>query len=250
MAAWFTSSADDDVIAFDDDTAFVALSCTASATSGFAFLDDDNHDDLDSVSYSASVYVSTSSGTSSGSSSNSCFAGSESVMLADGSTKAISEVVVGDSILSADANGNAKFSNVIAVPHDRNNELATFTQISTAAGDIKMTSEHLVMVDEACNGSNALKTASSVEAGMCLVSTSGSQSVESVKTVQGHGIYSVVTEEEFVVVNGFVASPFAVNHAVANAYYNVIRAVPSLMNFDVVKQASMMFGSLAESMSA
>jgi hypothetical protein len=203
------------------------------------------------AAYQATIYYSSAYSTSSGggSSSNSCFAGSETVILADGTTKAISDIVLDDSILSSDRNGNAKFSKVIAIPHERNNEVATFIQLSTASADVKITADHLIMVDPACDGDTTLMGASSVESGM-LVSVDGAVTVESVRTVQGRGVYTVVTEEEFVVVNGFVASPFAVNHAVANAYYNVIRAVPALMHFDFVKQASALFGSLALSTSA
>jgi hypothetical protein len=256
-AVWMSTDRDDDLVTLDDGDIFT-VSCIASTFEGYSEVDDDGHDDMTVATYSASVYVSISTNgmtsptvaPTSGPLSLSCFASSETVTMADGTIKAISAVLLGDSILSSDSNGNVKFSNVIAVPHDRNKELATFTQLSTAFGDIKLTADHLIMVDPACNGVTALKAASSVEPGMCLVGTSGSATVESTKTVQGRGIYTVVTEEEFVVVNGFVASPFAVNHAVANAYYNVIRAVPALMHFDVVKQASALFGSLALSASA
>jgi hypothetical protein len=251
-SVWLSTSGDDDLVTIDDGEIFT-VSCLSGDYTGESEIDDDTNSGT-FTTFSATTYMSISTaaggGSSGSSSSNSCFAGSETVMMADGSMKAISDVVLGDSILASDSNGNVKFSNVIAIPHDRNSELATFTQLSTASADIKMTADHLVMVDSACNGVATLKAASSVESGMCLVSVDGSVAVESVKTVQGRGIYSVVTEEEFVVVNGFVASPFAVNHAVANAYYNVIRAVPALMNFDVVKQASAMFGSIAQSMSA
>jgi hypothetical protein len=215
-------------------------------------LDDDSSGDVAMVTYEAATYYSLKYSTSSGggSSSNSCFAGSEAVTMADGTTKAISDVVLGDSILSSDGSGNVKFSNVVAIPHERNNEVATFIQLSTASADVKMTADHLIMAEPACDGVTVLMAASSVESGMCLVSVDGSVTVESVRAVQGRGVYTVVTEEEFVVVNGFVASPFAVNHAVANAYYNVIRAVPALMHFDFVKQASALFGSLAQSTSA
>jgi hypothetical protein len=171
-------------------------------------------------------------------------------MLADGSHKSIAEVVVGDSIFSSDRAGKTSFSKVIAVPHGPNTQSALFIQLATASADIKMTAAHLVMVDRACSGATALMEAASVEVGMCLLSTTGPQAVESVLTVEGHGIYSVVTEEEFIVVNGFVASPFAVNHAVPNAYYNVVRTVPALLNTELAKQANLLFGALAASVIA
>ena len=43
--------------------------------------------------------------------------------------------------------------------------------------------------------------------------------------VSGAGIYTIVTNEEYVVVNGIVASPFAASHVVGNTFYNVYRAM-------------------------
>ena len=44
-----------------------------------------------------------------------------------------------------------------------------------------------------------------------------------VESVRGEGVYTIVTKEEFVVVNGIVASPFGANHMMANLFYNVHR---------------------------
>ena len=66
------------------------------------------------------------------------------------------------------------------------------------------------------------------------MTVSGEDMVSTVETVQGKGLYTVVTKEEYVVVNGIVASPFAVNHMLANLYYNIHRfvytAAPSVIN--------------------
>ena len=62
---------------------------------------------------------------------------------------------------------------------------------------------------------------------------SGKDIVSTTETVQGKGLYTIVTKEEYVVVNGIIASPFAANHMLANMYYNVHRFVyataPSLL---------------------
>ena len=67
------------------------------------------------------------------------------------------------------------------------------------------------------------------------MTVSGRDMVFNVETVQGKGLYTIVTKEEYVVVNGIIASPFAVNHMLANLYYNVHRLVyasaPSLLNY-------------------
>ena len=75
--------------------------------------------------------------------------------------------------------------------------------------------------------------------------------VSTVETVHGKGLYTVVTKEEYVVVNGIIASPFAANHMLANLYYNFHRLVyasapsflsnPSLHLANEVRQCYLMF---------
>jgi hypothetical protein len=183
-----------------------------------------------------------------------CFAGSETVVLSSGSTISISEVKKGDFILSADNSGHRKFAEVIAVPHDKNMVWTKFIRIATHSGnDIKMTEQHFIMIEPDCRRttSPSLMAAIDVSVGMCLLSESGLDEVTSVTEVRGAGIYSVVTTEEMIVVNGFVASPFAVNHAVANAYYSIVRGlhsvVPLLMDTGLVKRANLVLGGIVDS---
>jgi hypothetical protein len=46
--------------------------------------------------------------------------------------------------------------------------------------------------------------------------------------MRGEGVYTIVTTEEFIVVNGIVASPFALNHHTAHGFYNVFRILYNL----------------------
>jgi hypothetical protein len=57
------------------------------------------------------------------------------------------------------------------------------------------------------------------------MTVSGEEKVTSVERVWGEGVYTVVTNGEYVVVNGIIASPFGVNHMMGNLYYNVHRMV-------------------------
>ena len=57
------------------------------------------------------------------------------------------------------------------------------------------------------------------------MTVSGEERVSAVETVQGEGVYTIVTKEEYIVVNGIIASPFGVNHMMANLYYNVHRFI-------------------------
>jgi hypothetical protein len=65
------------------------------------------------------------------------------------------------------------------------------------------------------------------------MTVSGEEKVSSVERVWGEGVYTVVTNGEYVVVNGIIASPFGVNHMMGNLYYNVHRmvyaSVPALL---------------------
>ena len=183
-------------------------------------------------SYGNEVYSSSSSSTSSKSTFGklkACFAGSETLSLESGEVRAISDVRVGDRVLAADAGGRTSYSDVVFVPHRANSDDALFTHITTASGrDIKMTPSHIILAGP-CHSSASLPLtyASSVSVGDCVMTVSGEDMVSTVETVQGKGLYTVVTKEEYVVVNGIIASPFAANHMLANLFYNIHRFVYS-----------------------
>jgi Hint module len=163
-----------------------------------------------------------------------CFAGSETLHLESGEVRAISNVRVGDRVLSADAAGRTSYSDVVFVPHRANSDDALFTHITTASGrDIKMTPSHIILAGP-CHSPLPLTYASLVSVGDCVMTVSGEDMVSTVETVQGKGLYTVVTKEEYVVVSGIIASPFAANHMLANLYYNIHRFVyasaPSFLN--------------------
>ena len=156
-----------------------------------------------------------------GSSDDTCFSGDDSVTLASGAAKQLSAVAVGDQVLTADAHGALSFAPVVALPHAANNKLAAFVHVATASGkSVKATKMHLL---QQCDGS--LAYAGSLSAGDCLRTVDGDEAVAAVSMTQAAGIYTAVTTNEFLVVNGIVASPFAVSHGLASAYYSAHRAV-------------------------
>ena len=168
------------------------------------------------------------SGSDAGSSSGGCFAVSETVSLESGETKLISEAVVGDHILSVNAVNKLVYSEVIAVPHAKNDIEARFTQLVTESGrDVKMTGLHMIAAGSCSaadgTGNLSLIYASAVKAGNCIKTVDGLEKVVEVKESVSKGIYTVVTMEEFVVVNSIVVSPFAISHVFVNVYYNVHR---------------------------
>jgi Hint module len=174
----------------------------------------------------------------------SCFAGTETVSLESGETKLISEVRVGDRVLAADASRRTLFSEVVFIPHEANTDKATFTKITTSQGrDIRMTGSHILPAGN-CRSPSTLYNvyASSVIVGECIMTVSGMEKVTAVATVRGQGLYTIVTKEEYVVVNGVIASPFAYNHMVANIYYNAHRFIyalaPGLLTFPLFHSAN------------
>lgn len=74
------------------------------------------------------------------------------------------------------------------------------------------------------------------------MTVSYTENVSAVETGQGQRMYTIATEEEHVVVNSIIVSPFAFNHIVANLYCNIHRFVnvfaPGLLNSPLVHSAS------------
>jgi Hint module len=174
----------------------------------------------------------------------SCFSGSETVTLESGEMKPISEVRAGDRVLAADASRQTVFSEVVFVPHEANADKTVYTHITTNQGrDIKMTHSHILPAG-ACKSTSPLPAvyASSVAVGDCIMTVSGMEEVSAVETVHGQGLYTIVTKEEYVVVNGIIASPFAYNHMMANFYYNIHRfvysCVPGLLTSPMVRSVN------------
>jgi hypothetical protein len=152
----------------------------------------------------------------------SCFAGSETVTMESGEMKTISEVLAGDRVFAADATGKAVITSVVYVPHKPNKKSTLFAHISTENKDIKMTMNHLLPAG-ACSSSLSLIHASQVNVGNCIMTISGQEKVVSVVPIESEGVYTIVTNEEYVIVNGIIASPFGANHMMANLFYNLHR---------------------------
>lgn len=181
---------------------------------------------------------------------SSCFAGSETLLMENGATITMEEVQVGDKVLVASLDGKSTFYSAVMVsPHAANSIEARFVQLTTVSGkDVKMTADHLLM-SGVCGGPLSLVQASSVKVGACLATVSGEEAVSAVSSVVGNGIYTVVPEKDsLLIVNGVVASPFAVNHMIANAFYNIHRTLaPFAARNGLITKAVAAFGELVVS---
>jgi hypothetical protein len=144
------------------------------------------------------------------------------------------------------------YSAVIAVPHaGEDNVRATFSQLTTASGkDVRMTPSHLVLAGSSSLSNLPLVQAGSVRVGDCVQTASGKETVAAVTSVQAQGIASAVTAAGgLLVVNGVVASPFAINHAIPEAWYSIHRLVhalfPALLGSKLFQQTSERFGDVS-----
>jgi hypothetical protein len=146
-----------------------------------------------------------------------CFPGDATLTLANGNSKTFRDLIVGDEVLSADRYGTVSASKVVFLPHKLNDIKRNFDRVTTSSGKtLTMTKNHLLPL---CDGS--LVTARSVAVGQCIKTVDGDETVASlVLDKEFGGVYTAVTENEFLVVNGVVASPFALAHGVAHAYFN------------------------------
>jgi hypothetical protein len=137
----------------------------------------------------------------------SCFHGNGTVLLESGSTKHFFELSVGDVIRTSDEKGVFSFSPVVTLPHKENTEPAAFLSLATESGKkVDMTSDHLIPT---CN--QEVLTAGELVVGDCLMTVDGKETLIDISWSKKSGVYTAVTENKFIVVDGIVASPFSKN---------------------------------------
>ena len=144
----------------------------------------------------------------------------------------ISEAQIGDRVLSYSVNKKEfVYSDIVWIPHAKNSDAAKFNKISTEKGEeLILTPDHLITSGDCCDATNSVSLirAKQMTVGTCVLTIHGMDKVVEVTTVDGNGLYSVITNEEYVVVNDIVASPFAVNHFAVNQFYNIHRTLYKL----------------------
>ena len=183
------------------------------------------------------------------SSSGSCFSALDTVRLESGQIKIMSEVTIDDRVHAyVSASKEFIYSSVIAIPHEKNDITATFTKLRTTSGKtINLTPSHLIPSGVCGSASMLPLTASKdVALGNCVMTVDGQEIVIEKEEILGKGIYTLVTmDADYIVVNDFIASPFAVNHLVANNFYNIHRIIafmfPSLLMSSPYKNAVSFF---------
>lgn len=168
-----------------------------------------------------------------------CFAGSETLLLESGETVTFSEVQMGDRVQVMDSTGSFKFSEISYLPHKQNEQVAKFVLLETASRSLKASPAHLLVAGE-CGSKLELTRAEDVAVGACLFTVNGQEQVSASSLVDATGIFTAVTQDPngIIVVNGVVASSFAVNHWFPNAYYNFHRVMYNILPSWLMKNAA------------
>jgi hypothetical protein len=159
-----------------------------------------------------------------------CFSGQETVLKENGQKVTFNKLVIGDMILSANRDGKTSYSPVVFLPHGENDTPTTFLEIVTSKmKKLKMTRGHLIQL---CSGKLVSAQHLSMKPTIliskkdkddynCIRTVDGNEKIKDIRIVQSKGVYTAVTESEFLVVNGIIASPFAASSGLVHAYFNL-----------------------------
>jgi len=177
-----------------------------------------------------------------------CFSGSSTVELENGNKALISDLQVGDKVLSWKADVKERtFTEVVYLPHSRNNKEASFVELNFEYGVVvQLTPRHMVPVVNCDDISDvAITEASAIHPQQCVLdSMSTPQRVVNTKMVTSNGLYSFVTLDEFIVVNGMVMSPFSHHHQLGHFFYQFHRAIYVMSKSFGQFQKSIIFSAL------
>lgn len=168
-----------------------------------------------------------------------CFSANSTVMTSDGSRKRLSDLKIGDSVLTVNKEGTLEFSPVILFLDRHPRELRQFYVISTQSGhQLTLTPSHLIYASEFGDpeGFEAIYAKEIREGDFILVTTSrGTVKAERVVDIEMRpltGVYAPLTSAGNLVVDNVVASCYAVidNQAVAHAAFLPIRWWSAIFN--------------------
>ena len=133
-------------------------------------------------------------------------------------------MIVGDRILTMNSNGKFSYSDVIIIPHSHNYDYSIFIRFIYNNNEILVTFNHLLFSNN-CNINETLilKKSQNININDCISTINGLQTILSKEIMTNYGLYSLITLNEYLVINDMVVSPFAYNHYYTNQYYNIYR---------------------------
>lgn len=164
-----------------------------------------------------------------------CFSANSTVMMSDGSRKRLSELQIGDTVLSVNsASGELEFSPVILFLDRQPTEVRQFYSLLTENGhSLTLTPEHLIFSHFAEDASQAefeAVYAKDVQEGDFVLVSTGKGQLEKVRVTQVEmrvltGVYAPLTSAGNLVVDNVVASCYAVvdSQNIAHAAFAPLR---------------------------
>ena len=176
-----------------------------------------------------------------------CFPGSGTVVTPSG-VKTMSELLVGDEVLSVDREGEHVFSEVIAFLDRNEHERALFYTISTDSGrEITLTPKHLIYTadNNSSEVSVNVRYTENIQEGQYLLLADSNVTdditqgrttlsrVTGIKARTGVGVYAPLTVHGSVVVDGFAVSCYAyINDAsLAHFVFAPMRGIHALYSY-------------------
>ena len=170
---------------------------------------------------------------------NGCFSKDSKIKLEDGSFKNISEVKNGDRILSySPQKDEFVYSPVVYIIHEKNDDFSTFIELKTEKNkNIRMKTNHLIPFIK--DNKIELISADKIVINDIIKTVDGDEQIISIENSYDTGLYTLITQEEYIVVDNIVVSPFAISHIMGQFYYSMYRALfklsPKLLHSDVFR---------------
>lgn len=157
-----------------------------------------------------------------------CFPNNAKVRLEENNQELeIVELKIGDKILSYNSKKKEyEYSPVIFIPHEKTSEKYQFLKIKIDNDiSIIMTENHFIPTDV-----DTIKRASELKIGdiLQIINSSSNPSLRSIQYIEKvneNGLCTVITENEYIVVNNIVVSSFAgsMSHPMQNYFSNILR---------------------------
>ena len=126
--------------------------------------------------------------------------------------KAMKDLVIGDRVLTATSNNNFQFEPIYAFGHRNEKKKIEFLAIYMADSSVplEVSDQHMIFLDDTVSDIGHPVEAGSIRVGDVLRGDSMARKVTKILKVQKEGIYAPLTRSGTLVVNGVVASSYAV----------------------------------------
>ncbi|XP_062536230.1 protein hedgehog [Armigeres subalbatus] len=166
-----------------------------------------------------------------------CFTGDSTVQTADGEKRKLSELQIGERVLSVDGTGNTVYSEVMMFMDRDTSQSREFVHIEADGGtQLTVTPAHLVMVWLKDDGKTLYLFADRIQEGDYILVNINSvlepRKVQRISAKLSQGVYAPLTREGTIVVDSIAASCYALidSQTIAHLSFLPYRAVQKIMN--------------------